>query len=433
MRIAIIGGGVSGMAAAWFLQHRHDVTLFDRESHLGGHALTHPVRVGDHRVDAETGPRFFFDASYPHFLALLRLLDLRLTWCEAQIAFFNRARRHTLVLPPRSLRQVLSLLRSPRVLRQVLCLNRLSNATRSVARERSWSPSLREYLRQSGYPASFGPEFIYPFMAACWGVSLAEIEDFPAYSLLKGMQRLPGQRAGTYEIDGGMSEYMRVFGQELRRVELRLGAGVRCLRPADGFAIEDDHGREQRFDQVVIATSACDATKLLSGLPPAAELLEVVRRFRHFETEIVVHGDPSFMPPRRADWSQVNLFDEGDHAWMTDWAGWRHGLPVFRTWMPPRRSPPTPLYCRRRFHHLIMTPESHALQRRIAALQGRAGIWLAGMYAVDIDNHESALLSAVPVTQALAPDSPNLERLLRAVRGDAVHDLSILPQPADRG
>ena len=72
-------------------------------------------------------------------------------------------------------------------------------------------------------------------------------------------------------------------------------------------------------------------------------------------------------------------------------------------------------------------PETIELQRRIAGLQGRAGLWLVGMYAVDVDNHESALLSAVPLARALAPDSPNLQRLLGAVPGDATHDLSILP------
>src|ERR1700742_531823 len=114
------------MATAWFLQHDHEVTLFDRETHLGGHALTCPVLIREHEVYAETGPRFFWDASYPYMVALVRLLGLKLTWCETRMAFFNRARRHTLVLPPRSLRQVWSLLRSPQTLRHVLSLRRLS-------------------------------------------------------------------------------------------------------------------------------------------------------------------------------------------------------------------------------------------------------------------------------------------------------------------
>lgn len=431
MRIAIIGAGVSGMATAWFLQHRHDVTLFDREEHLGGHALTCPVQIDNHLVYAETGPRFFWDRSFPYLMALLRLLDLRLSWCELRIAVVHRRQRTTLVLPPRSLRQVFTLLRSPRMLRHVLSLHRLSRATHQVAQDRSWSLTLPEYLAQNSYPSGFGAEFAYPFMAACWGTSLADIQAFPAYSLLKGLRQAPGSQGGTYEIDGGTSEYMRRFGRELDRVELRLGAGIRSIHSEGGFVIEDERGQRQRFDQVILATSSRDAVDLLAGVPDAAELLAVVRGFRQFPTEIVVHGDPAFMPPRRADWAHINLFHEGDHSWMTDWSGWRHGLPVFRTWMPPHRELPTPLYQRRQFHHLLMTRQNIALQRRIAALQGRAGIWVVGMYTVDIDNHESALLSAIVPAQALAPESPNLRRLVGAVQADRTHDLSILPSGLD--
>lgn len=416
MRIAIIGGGVSGMAAAWFLQQDHEVTLFEREGHLGGHVLTVPVDVDGHRVYSETGTRFFFDASYPHFLALLRLLGLRLTWCNTQIAFVNRARGHTVVLPPRSLRQIASILRSPRMLRHILSLNRLAGEAHAVSREGDFAPTLQEYLAQNDYPASFGPEFIHPFFSACWGVPLRDIPHFPAYSLLKTARRSPGRKGGTYEIEGGMSAYARAFGRELGRVDIRLGAGVRHIGHDGGFHIEDGLGHAQRFDQIVIATSSRDAVTLLSGLRPAEDLVAVLRRFRHFETDIVIHGDPSFMPPRRADWSLVNLFDEGDHAWMTDWSGWRHGLFVFRTWMPPDRALPSPLYRRRRFHHLLMTPDNVNLQRAIAGLQGRAGIWVAGMYTVDVDNHESALLSAIPPARALAPASPSLRRLLDEVQ-----------------
>ncbi len=419
MRIAIIGGGVAGMATAWFLQHDHEVTLFDAASALGGHVLTQDVVIGTHRVHAETGPRFFFDASYPHFMALLRLLRLRLSWCDAKVALFNRARGETLVLPPRSLRQACALLRSASTLRHLQHLRRLAVASPEVSEGRDWSLTLREYLPRNGYPASFGPELLYPFLAACWGASLAEIQEFPAYSLLKGTPHSRGKRPGTYEIEGGMSAYMRAFGSELTRVDLRLGTRIRAVRHAGGFHVEDEHGRTHRFDQVVVATSSRDAVGLLSGLGPADDLVGVLRHFRHFETEIVVHGDASFMPPRREDWSLINVFDEGDHSWMTDWSGWRHGVDVFRTWMPPRRAPPEPLYCRRSFHHLVMTPDNVVLQRRIAGLQGRAGVWLAGMYVVDIDNHESALLSAVPLAQALAPRSSNLARLLGEVPSHA--------------
>jgi predicted NAD/FAD-binding protein len=215
MRIAVVGAGVSGMMAAWFLQDEHEVTLFDREPFLGGHAHTFPVSLGAQTVYAETGARFFFDVSFPYLLALLRLLDVPLRWCPTHISFVDRPHRHTVVLPPRSPRHVLSLLRSARMLRHVLQLRRLAESADQVVRDRDWSMTLSEYLRHNHYSPSFGPEFIFPFISASWGAPLAEIPQFPIYSLLSVMRRSPGREAGTYEIDGGISVYTETLGKRL--------------------------------------------------------------------------------------------------------------------------------------------------------------------------------------------------------------------------
>jgi predicted NAD/FAD-binding protein len=427
VRIGIIGAGVSGMTAAWLLQHDHQVTLIEKAPRLGGHVETLQIEASGQTVPAEFGARFFFETAYPYFLALLRLLAVPIRWRDARVSFTDVALGHTVVLPPRSPRQLASLLRSPRLLRHVLSLRRLIATQPLVAARRDFSTTFRRHLSEGRYPASFGPEFAYPFLAACWGAPLHALPDFPVYSLLKGMP--PGKKPGFYEIPGGMARYVRAFGDELSRVDVRLGVDVRRVDHDEDFHVEDACGERQRFDRLIVATSARDAAELLRGVPKAAELAAAVATFRHFDTEIVIHGDPAFMPSQRRDWSHNNIFLDGDAAWMSDWQGLGAGLPVFRTWLPKNRALPQPLYGRRSFHHLLMSPENAILQRRIAALQGALGLWLTGMYAVDVDNHESALLSALVPVQALAPRAENLARLLGAVAHDAAHRLDVLPVP----
>jgi predicted NAD/FAD-binding protein len=427
MRIGIIGAGVSGMTAAWLLQHDHEVTLIEKAPRLGGHVETVPVVVEGRTVHAELGPRFFFDTAYPYFLALLRLLAVSLRWSDARVSFTEVARGQTIVLPPRSPRHVASLLRSPRLVRHVLSLRRLIDEQSEISGRRDFSLTFRRHLEAGRYPASFGPEFVYPFLAACWGAPLDRLPEFPVYSLLKGMTS--GKRPGFYEVEGGMSRYVRAFGDELTGVDIRLGVGVRCVDHDGAFLVEDDRGERHRFDRLIVATSAREAADLLRGVPTVADMQATVASFRHFETEIVIHGDPSFMPADRRDWSHTNVFLDGEAAWMSDWPGRREGVSVIRTWLPTGRTPPRPLYGRRRFHHLMMSPENAVLQRRIATLQGTSGLWVTGMYAVDVDNHESALLSALVPAQALAPASQNLARLLGAVPHDAAHGLDVLPVP----
>jgi predicted NAD/FAD-binding protein len=430
LRIGIIGAGVAGMTAAWLLQDDHHVTLLEKEPRLGGHAETVPVVVGDATVHAEIGPRFFFNPSYPYFLGLLRLLAVPIRWNDALVSITDVPNGRTFVLPPRSARQVGSLLRSPRFLRHLISLRRLIGEQPVVSQRRDYSIPFARYLAEHRYPASFGPDFAYPFLAACWGSPIEKIRDFPAYSLLKGMP--PGDKAGFFEIQGGMATYVRAFGDELAKVDIRLGAGVRRLARGESFFVEDERGERHGFDQLIVATSSRDAAILLRDVPAAAEMRAAVGSFRHFETDIVIHGDPSLMPPKRKDWAHNNFFFEGDKAWMSDWPGLRDGAPVIRTWLPRGRALPSPLYARRAFQHLLMTPENAVLQRRIAALQGASGLWVTGMYTVDIDNHESALLSAIVPARTLAPRAQNLARLLAAAAPDAAHGLEILPLPPDR-
>jgi predicted NAD/FAD-binding protein len=430
MRVGIVGGGVSGMTAAWLLQHDHRVTLFEKEPRLGGHVETVDVAVSGKTVHAELGTRFFFDSAYPYFLGLLRLLAIPIRWSDAGASFTDLSRDHTLVLPPRSLRHLASLVRSPRLVRHVLSLRRLIEEQPAIALGKDFSITFRRHLEQGRYPTAFGPELAYPFLAACWGAPLQELPDFPVYSLLKGMP--PGKRPGFYEIDGGMSRYVRAFADELTGVDVRLGLGVRRVDLHGDFRVEDEGGEQHSFDRLIVATSSRDAAHLLTGIVGAAEMQRVVGTFRHFETEIVIHGDPSFMPPDARDWSHSNLFLDGETAWMSDWQGHHDGAPVFRTWLPKGRAPPRALHARRSYHHVLMTPQNAVSQRRIAAVQGTAGLWVTGMYAVDVDNHESALLSALVPAMALAPKARNLARLLGAVAKGAAHGLDVLPVPFSR-
>jgi uncharacterized protein len=428
MRIGIIGAGVSGMTAAWLLQHDHEVTLIDGAPRLGGHVETIPIVAAGQTVHAELGPRFFFDSAYPYFMALLRLLAVPIRWRDAQVSFTDVSRAHTIVLPPRSPRHVVSLLRSPRFVRHLLSLRRLIQEQPAVAARRDFSITFRRHLAARGYPARFGTEFAFPFLAACWGAPLHQLPDFPVYSLLKGMPT--GKRPGFYEISGGMGRYVRAFGEELTRVDVRLGVAAQRVDHGQDFQVEDACGERHHFDRLILATSARDAAELLRSVPAAAAMRAAVATFRHFETEIVLHGDPAFMPPDQRDWSHNNLFLEGEAAWMSDWQGLGAGVSVFRTWLPKGRAAPRLLYGRRSFHHLVMSPENAVLQRRIAALQGALGLWLTGMYAVDVDNHESALLSALVPVLALAPRAPNLARLLGALAENAAHGLEVLPAPS---
>jgi predicted NAD/FAD-binding protein len=227
---------------------------------------------------------------------------------------------------------------------------------------------------------------------------------WPAYDVMKNLWK---GAAGFYELPGGVSAYVRALAAALE-VRLELGHSVQRIVP-DGAGVSVDGAP---FDQVVVATPAWTAAQLLSPLPVAA----VLREFRWFDTRIFIHGDASFMPAARGDWSVINHLFERERLCMTEWSGHHQRRPVFRSWVPPGMREPGSVHARRDFQHLVVTPQSADLQRRLEELQGSARVWLAGMYVTDVDDHESALLSAIRVATALAPASPTLARLRAATR-----------------
>ena len=412
MRIGIIGAGISGMASAWFLQSAHDVTLYDKADCIGGHVHTIPVDANGVTANVETGVEFFVEATYPYVMALWRVLGLTALKAPASLTITFRTGGRTLVLPPRSLRHVLHLLLSPRRLGQLMWFSRFTRPVDRLTQYADLSVSLQEYLRQRGFPRRAQEELLFPLVSASWGAPLADMRNFPVYNILKIIGRFDPQGHTFGFLDGGLRSYINALAAELRSVEMRLCRLVKNVR-TDGqvWRVEDDHGEVRDYDQLVVATSSRDAAVLLLNVPELHAWHDLLGRFRHFPTTVAVHSDTTLMPANPNDWSLCNVFHEGDHAWLSIWSGWRQGVPIFRTWLQPGQPAPRAVHYQADFHHLIVTPESLALQRQIAAQQGQGGIWVVGMYAVDADNHESALMSALLVARALAPASPNLARL----------------------
>lgn len=421
-RIAIVGGGCAGLASAWLLQHDHDVTLYERESWLGGHARTLPVQHEGVAHPVETGFKFFFDPVYPHLLALLRVLGVQPRRKPVTISVTRPssrgAERETLVLPPRTVRQTWQVATSPRKIQELRWFLALMRSARAVVQAGDWTRTLAEHCDQLGMPAVISQQFVFPFIAANWGAPASIMPHFPAYSVLKVLSRSDVMKPTIFEIDGGIATYVQALVRELDDVPCHVGRGAVAIERHDSqWTLRDEQGNRQAFDHVVVAGSARDAGQVLGDHP----LGVIARQFTHFDTTIAHHTDPAFMPARREDWALVNVHLERDgDTWQTEWAGWESSAPVFRTWLPRDGRVPQGTVHLQTFHHLVVTPHNYALHQQIARLQGHDGVSLVGMYTQDVDNHESVLRSALDLGARLAPDSANLARWRRELQRASV-------------
>lgn len=406
MKIGIIGGGAAGLVTGLLLQERHEVTVLEAAPEWGGHARTVWHTHEDQRVACETGFRFIFDANYPTLHALFKILNLRPTWRPVNLTIRWPTQNRVLVLPPRNLQHVLKIL-SPQNLKDTLLFARMMDLMRQMDPD-GWEITIGQWGARK-HPAFFERIFL-PFLASSWGAPVEEMRNFPAANVAKVLQRPSGPN-GIYEFEGGISEYINTLVGALTQSKLYLGAAAtRMTATQTGWEVHDTTGRKHLFDKVVLAASSRDAARLLED-PRAATWHQRLSRFNHFDTTIVFHKDPSFMPENPQDWSTLNQTHDPERPWSTEWAGQRKSVPIFRTWLPAHRPPPKNELGRVEFHHLIVTLENQHIQREIQEKQGEAGIFVVGMYAIDVDNHESSVSSAIPVAKILAPDSPALLRL----------------------
>ena len=404
-RIAVVGAGISGLSAAWLLSQRHDVTLFESDSRLGGHSNT--VEVAGLAVD--TGFIVYNEKTYPNLAALFAHIGVETRATEMSFAVSLDGGR--LEYSGSGLRGLFAQpgnLLSPRfgsMLKDLLRFYR--NAPRDLSS--LGLDSLDSYLDANGYGAAFRDDHLYPMAAAIWSTPAAEVGRYPAAAFVRfcdnhGLLQI-ADRPAWRTVDGGSRRYVERLR---RRFQGRIESGcpVRAiLRHADGVTVHMGDGTERPFDHVVVATHADQALALVER-PSRAER-ELLGAFRYSRNEAVLHSDPRLMPRRRAAWAAWNYLADrrGDPRlcvtyWMNRLQHLPESQPLFVTLNPIEPPSSDSVAYRTSYEHPLFDTDAIAAQERLWSLQGDGGLWYCGAY-FGAGFHEDGLQAGLAVAEAL--------------------------------
>ncbi len=418
--IAVVGGGVSGLTAAWVLSRTADVTLYESDDRLGGHAHTHDVvRDSGGTAALDTGFLVHNERTYPTLLRLFAELgvatqpsDMSMSVrCDGCGLEYGGARGLRGLFPgagnarPAYLRMLTEVPRFHRAARAVLAAPEFVDTAGAAAREET----LGEFVVRGRYSDYFVQHFLTPVVACVWSCSPATALQYPARYLFAflanhGMLSVTGSPQWR-TVTGGSRTYVERVAKTLHAV--RTATPVRGLRrTADGVEIRDDGDDVATFDAAVVATHPHQALSLLAE-PTDAER-EVLGAIPYSVNETVLHTDPTPLPRRsgaQASWNYrlASCAASAESVVVSYDLNRLMALPGPERYVVSLNSPalvdPATVLARMVYEHPVYTPASVAAQRRLPEL-GDDRIAFAGAYH-GWGFHEDGAASGVAAAECL--------------------------------
>jgi uncharacterized protein len=422
-RVAIIGAGAGGVAAAYFLAGSFDVDLFEARSRIGGHCDSRVIEHRGRRITVDLGAQFFHPDTHPIYVTLLEELGLydpehsdvdATLEAPGSLCIFRTAggapifsSSHPLSTPLRAI----DFARFTQLARQ------------AVLSDMSWEVTVDAWIRGLPLRRSFKKDVLYPWITATIGCARADALRASARSILQTFAlAFPAnvlEGATTYNSKIGLQGNLQRMLDRSPSAQVHLGTPARALRrkPA-GWFLKTPAGRRGPYRFVVLNAPPRAGRELLRPLPAFADITALLDVYGYFTSRLVVHTDAAYVHRDRRNWGAYNAAVDGRNCEGSAWLGALQeksasgaSIHVFKSWAQRRRADPKHILLERRFKHPLISRSTIKAARALRPLQGRKGLYFSGHYTTGMDLQESAVYSAMKVAEAIAPGSRTLASL----------------------
>lgn len=412
-KIAVVGTGISGLAASWLLNQRHDITVYEQNDYVGGHSHTEEFQLGGQSIPVDTGFIVYNPVNYPNLVALFERLDVPTK--PSDMSFAASLNDGALEYSGTDLRGLFAQpqnLFKPRFLRMLRDLARFYRQAPQLAGNRSLADvPLGVFLQNHGYSEAFIYDHLMPMGAAIWSSSVQQMLDFPTLAFLRffdnhGLVQFT-DRPEWRTVDGGSREYVhRLTASFADRI--RTGQPVVSVeRSADRQTIITADGSREEYDQVVLACHADQALNLLAE--PAANERAVLENIQYQANTAVLHTDTKLMPRREQAWASWNYIGTGASPTeqllcvtylMNRLQNLPTRTPVMLTLNPCRPIDPDKIIRSYEYEHPMFNSAAILSQPRLWELQGQQNTWFCGAY-FGSGFHEDGIQAGLAVAEKL--------------------------------
>ena len=417
MKIAIIGSGISGNAAAWALAGDHDVTVYEKRNRLGGHSATVDIDYDGNPITVDTGFIVYNETNYPNLTRLFEHLDVptkdsnmtfsvsldggNLEWCGSRLTGIFAQRRN--LLSPGFLRMLGDIARFNLRARKDLKSGALCGLT------------LNDYLHQAGFSHRLKNDYLVPMTSAIWSTPTTKMLEFPAESLIQFMKNhalIQYKRPRWRTVSGGSREYVKRLCDDTP-ARFRLNCGVnRLRRTSQGVEITAANGHIEVYDKVVLAVHTDQALRMIDD--PTDQEFNILSSIKYTSNDVWLHRDLSLMPKRKNAWASWNYIGERNAKndrevsvtyWMNSLQGIDRRHPLFITLNPLHEPAPNLTFHKFNYAHPMFDSEAVAAQSAIPGIQGANGLYFCGAWC-GFGFHEDGLKSGLDVAKLIGSRVP---------------------------
>jgi predicted NAD/FAD-binding protein len=406
MRIAIVGGGISGLLSARLLARDHELCVFEANDYAGGHTNTVVFEAFGNRYAADTGFMVFNDRTYPNFIRMLKQLGVSAR--ESDMSFSVRCGKSGLEYQGSSLNGLFAQRRNifrASFHRMLLDILRFNRGARELLRDGDDSLELGEYLRRRRYSRPFIENYLVPMGAAIWSARPDRFLQFPARFIIAFFDNhgllTVRDHPRWQTVSGGAARYVAALTPPFAS-KIRLNCPVASIaRHDDRVMVTPRNGAPERFDCVVLAAHADQSLALLSDATEAER--EILSAIPYQRNDTTLHIDPALLPRRRRAWASWNYFIPGEQGRpvvltynLNRLQGHLSPEPICITLNAPQVLDEARILRRIVYHHPTYSREALAAQRRFREINGKNRTYFCGAYW-SYGFHEDGVNSALAV------------------------------------
>jgi len=410
MKIAVIGSGISGLSASYFLSKKHHVDLFEKEDRFGGHSYTIDVIVNKKRIPVDIGFIVFNHLTYPNLINFFNEIDIEIEKSDMSFSvsvegtnfeycgkglkgiFANKSN----FLNIKFIRMFLEILKFYK-----LC-DKISNIDQVI--------TLDEFLKKNKWSKSFINYHIIPMVSAIWSMPPYEAGKMPMNFFLKffqnhGLFKLRN-RPQWYTVAHRSKTYVnkvlsQISGEYFKNYKInsiqRVSSGVQVYYGGANEFFD--------YDKVILATHADQALSLIKN--PTDQEIKTLSNFDYKKNLAVLHCDESIMPKNKKVWSSWNTYVDPKNLNKSSLTYWLNLLQninceknIFLTLNPLKEIPNERIYKKIEFTHPYYDQKALDNQKNLKNIQNKENLLFCGSY-FGYGFHEDGIKSSIEMLKNL--------------------------------